>query len=514
MQNTPLLAKGCEWRNIFKGIAFVDEGRGSVKFNSIEFLVFFPFVATAFFLIPHRWRWTLLLGASYFFYVSWNPKYVVVLLVMTAIGYVSGRLLEQQTRPTTRRFILGLSLLASLGILFSFKYFDLSNRALHAVFDRLGVGYSVYLVLPLGISYFTFQTLSYVLDVYRGTIKAERHAGNYALFIAFFPHATAGPIARASQLLPQFRIVHSPDYELIVSGLLRMAWGFFKKLVIADRLAFMVSAVYGEPTAYTGTALILATYAFAFQVYCDFSGYADIAIGAARVMGFKLPENFQQPYYATSLPEFWRRWHITLYNWLRDYIFYPLSRALKRSGFASDQLLAVALPPMLTMLASGLWHGTSWTFIVWGALHGTFMVGSVLWSRADISLRLPFSLSPRVVTVLKIFFTFNLVCSGWIFFRANSSSDALYIIQHLFASIEINASLYDLMPFGWYDWLIVILAILTMEVIHYLQRKYGSLREVILRQPVWLRWSAYYALVVVIFMFGKFGAGEFIYARF
>jgi alginate O-acetyltransferase complex protein AlgI len=492
----------------------VDERWVGVKFNSIQFLVFFPLVATTFFLIPHRWRWTLLLGASYFFYTSWNPKYIVVLLAMTAIGYVSGRLLEHQTHPTTRRFILSLGLLASLGILFFFKYSDLSNRVLHAAFDRLGIGYGVYLVLPLGISYFTFLTLSYITDVYRGTIKAERHAGIYALFVGFFPHLMAGPIPRATQLLPQFRTVHSPDYELVVSGLLRMAWGFFKKLVIADRLASMVSTVYGDPMAYTGTALILATYAFAFQVYCDFSGYADIAIGAARVMGLKLQENFQQPYYATSIPEFWRRWHITLYDWLRDYVFYPLSRALKRSRFASDQLLALALPPMLTMLASGLWHGTNWTFIIWGALHGTYMVSSVLWNRANISLRLPFSLPPSVETALKIFFNFNLVCFAWIFFRAKSISDALYIIQHLFRSLEINASLYNLMPFGWYDWLIALLAIFTMEGVHYIQRKYGSIREVILRQPVWLRWSVYYALIMVIFMFGKFGAGEFIYARF
>lgn len=485
-----------------------------MKFNSIQFLVFFPLVATAFFLIPHRWRWGLLLGASYLFYASWNPKYIVVLLAVTALGYVSGRLLEWQTRPTTRRFILTLSLLASLGILFSFKYFEITNRAFHAVLDRLGIASGIYLVLPLGISYFTFQTMSYILDVYRGSIKAERHAGIYALFIGFFPHLTAGPIARAHHLLPQFRTVHSPEYELIVSGLQRMVWGFFKKLVIADRLALTVNTVYGDPTSYTGTALILATYAFAFQVYCDFSGYADIAIGAARVMGFKLQENFQQPYYAGSIPEFWRRWHITLYNWLRDYIFYPLNRALKQSRLASNNLLVLTLPPMLTMLASGLWHGTNWTFIVWGALHGLFMVSSVLWNRANVSLRFPFSLPPQVVSGLKIFATFNLVCFAWIFFRAASISDAFYIIQHLFVNLEFNASLFDLMPVGWYDWLIALLAILLMEAVHFVQRKYGSLREVILRQPVWLRWSVYYALVVVIFMFGKFGAGEFIYARF
>ena len=493
----------------------MDEGHLVLRFNSFQFLVFFPIVATAFFLIPHRWRWALLLGSSYLFYASWNPKYIIVLLAMTAIGYLSGLLLEREPRPKARRFILTLSLLASLGILFSFKYFDITNRAFHAIFERLGIGFDIYLVLPLGISYFTFQTMSYILDVYRGGIKAEKHAGVYALFIAFFPHVTAGPIPRANQLLPQFRATHHPDYELIVSGLQRMAWGFFKKLVIADRLAAAVNLVYNDPTAYTGFSLILATYAFAFQIYCDFSGYADIAIGAARVMGFKLQENFQQPYYANSIPDFWRRWHITLYNWLRDYIFYPLNRALKRSRFAADGIILLALPPLLTMLVSGLWHGTTWAFIVWGGLHGIYMAGSVLWGRSKFSNHLALSFLPsQIVTGLKVFATFNLVCFSWIFFRANSLSDAMYIVQNLFINMEFNSRLFDLMPFGWYDWLISLLAILIMEAVHWKQQKAGSLREVIRRQPIWLRWSIYYLLTVSVFVFGRFGAVEFIYASF
>jgi D-alanyl-lipoteichoic acid acyltransferase DltB (MBOAT superfamily) len=285
-------------------------------------------------------------------------------------------------------------------------------------------------------------------------------------------------------------------------------------LVIADRLALLVNAVYGDPTSFTGTALILATYAFAFQVYCDFSGYADIAIGVARVMGFRLEENFQQPYYAQSIPEFWRRWHITLYNWLRDYVFYPLSRTLKRSRLSSNSFLTFAIPPLVTMLASGLWHGTNWTFILWGALHGVFMIVSIIWSRSGRSLQLPFSLPPQVVTGFRIFATFNLVCFAWIFFRAGSVSDAFYIMGHLFAKLEINASLLNLMPLGSYDWFIALLGILIMEIIHWQQRKTQHLREVIRRQPIWLRWSVYYALVIVIFVFGKFSAGEFIYARF
>jgi len=246
---------------------------GRVKFNSIQFLLLFPLVATAFFVIPHRWRWFLLLGASYIFYISWNPKYTVVLLTVTVIGYLSGLLLEREVRPPRRRIILIFSLLASLGILFFFKYFELSSHALHVVFGQLGISHlfpGFNILLPLGISFFTFQTMSYILDVYRGSIPAEKHVGMYALFIAFFPQLTAGPIARGNQLLPQFHTVHAPDYEMIVSGLQRMVWGLFKKLVIADRLALLVNTVYGDPTAFTGTALIIATYALPFRFIVTF----------------------------------------------------------------------------------------------------------------------------------------------------------------------------------------------------------------------------------------------------
>jgi len=231
-------------------------------------------------------------------------------------------------------------------------------------------------------------------------------------------------------------------------------------------------------------------------------------------MGFKLQENFDQPYYAQSIPEFWRRWHITLYNWLRDYIFYPLSRLLRRSKLGSSGILAVGLPPMLTMLASGLWHGTDWTFLIWGALHGIFMVVSALWNRRNFSLRLPLTLPTQVVNAIKTLATFHLVCFTWVFFRASTLSDAIYIVQHLFVNPNSRVSPSALMPGGWYEWIIVLLAILVMEIVHWKQKEGSSLREVIRRQPAWLRWSIYYALVLVIFMFGKFGAGEFIYARF
>jgi len=487
-----------------------------MRFNSIEFLVFFPIVSIAFFIIPQKYRWLLLLGASYLFYMSWRPKYILILLAVTGISYVTGLWLGRDRNPATRRLILNISLVASLGILFFFKYFNFSNPIFHDIFDQLRISHLVpeSILLPLGISFFTFQTMSYTIDVYRGTIKPEKHAGIYALFVAFFPQLVAGPIGRANPLLPQYYETHVPDYEKIVSGLQRMVWGLFKKLVIADRLALLVDTVYGFPTDYTGMALVLATYAFAFQIYCDFSGYADIAIGAARVMGFQLTENFQQPYYAQSIPDFWRRWHISLYNWLRDYIFYPVHRALLRRQFSSRSLIAIIIPPMLTMLASGLWHGDNWTFIIWGALHGIFMVVSVWWSQAKKSISWSFTLPSGLAAGIRIFATFNLVSFAWIFFRANSPSDAIYIIRHLFVNMEIGSSLLDLMPGGSYDWMIVILAILLMETVHIVQMKWGSLRQATRIQPVWVRWSIYFGFVMIIFIFGKFGSTEFIYSRF
>jgi D-alanyl-lipoteichoic acid acyltransferase DltB (MBOAT superfamily) len=488
-----------------------------VKFNSIQFLAFFPVVAIMFFLLPHRWRWVLLLGASYFFYMRWTPEYIIVLLMVTAIGYLAGLWLSRETRLAARRLLVILSLTGILGILFFFKDSDLSNRVLRTVLDQFGARdlfSGIHLVLPLGISFFTFQTMSYIIDVYRGVGQPEKHAGIYALFIAFFPHLTAGPIARTNLLLPQFYESHSPDYEKIVTGLQRMAWGFFKKLVIADRLALLVNRVYGEPTSYSGLFLILATYAFAFQIYCDFSGYADIAIGAARVMGFQLQENFQQPYFAQSIVDFWRRWHITLYNWLRDYIFYPTTRALSRSRVSFRSSLVLIVPPMVTMLASGLWHGNGWTVLIWGALHGLYLVISVVWSRWHSGLQQSFMLPSGMLTGLKIFATFNLVCFAWIFFRAQSFSDAVYIVGHLFVKPGTPVALFDIVPGGWYEWMIALSALLMMEVVDWMRERNGSLQTLIRRQPVWLRWSAYYGLVMVIFMFGKFEASQFIYSRF
>ena len=488
-----------------------------MKLNTLHFLVFLPVVATLYHILPHRWRWVWLLASSYLFYMSWNAEYITVLLLVTAIGYGVGLRLARETEPKTRRLVLSFGLVTILGILFFFRYFNLANRLLQPVFSQLiwsGRFPEIHVAVPLGISFFTLQAMSYMIDTYRGVARPERHAGIFALFMAFFPHVTAGPIARANQLLPQFYERHPADYDRVVTGLQRMAWGFFKKLVIADRLALIVNPVYGKPSAFTGAALILATYAFAFQIYCDFSGYSDIAIGAARIMGFELQENFRQPYSAQSIVDFWRRWHISLSNWLRDYVFYPLSRAIQRSRMGSGGLLGLILPPMVTMLVSGLWHGTNRTFLVWGGLNGMFMVVAVLISRWRNPWRLPSRLPPRITAGLKIFATFNLVSFGWIFFRANSLSDAVYIVTHLFVFPEMPSSLSSIVPGGRYEWMIAVLALLLMGTVQWIQSRNGNLREVMLRQPAWLRWAAYYSLVAVILMFGKLGNYNFIYQDF
>jgi alginate O-acetyltransferase complex protein AlgI len=479
-------------------------------FNSIDFLIFFPVVVSLFFLLPHRYRWILLLAASYFFYMSWRPEYIILILISTLIDYVAALKLVNESRLFIRRAILALSLTANLGLLFVFKYFNFFNEAFGSILRGAGLVYStpaLNFLLPVGISFYTFQTMSYTIDVYRGKIQPERHFGIFALFVSFFPQLVAGPIERTSNLLPQFRRATTFDYERVVSGLQLMTWGFFKKLVIADRLALLVNPVYANPTQYTGVPLIVATYAFAFQIYCDFSAYTDIAIGGARVMGFDLIQNFRQPYYATSIPEFWRRWHISLSTWFRDYLYVPL-------GGSRVSVPRWVFNITIVFVVSGLWHGAKWTFVVWGALHGMFMLASVVWRRVARQISWPFTIPPAITCAAKIFVTFNLVTFAWIFFRADSLSDAGYIVGHLFTNLEFGASLSGIMPHARFELAIALLAILGMEVVHWLQIANRSPRVVVRRQPMWVRWPAYYALILIVIMFGKFQLTEFIYFQF
>jgi alginate O-acetyltransferase complex protein AlgI len=342
-------------------------------FNSLEFVIFFPLVVFAYFALPYKWRWSLLLLASYYFYMCWRPEYIILIIASTLIDYFAGLRMGQVNKKKRKKYLI-LSLCTNLGLLFAFKYFNFFNNSLQATFNQFNLFYNVpafSVLLPVGISFYTFQTLSYSIDVYRGDREPERHLGIFALYVAFFPQLVAGPIERSTHLLPQFYEKHNVDYVRITNGLKLMTWGFFKKLVIADRLAIYVNQVYNAPGDFHGAHIWIATYFFAIQIFCDFSGYSDIAIGAAEIMGYRFMKNFRRPYLAQSIAEFWKRWHISLSTWFRDYLYIPLGGNRVGKWRWYYNLFVV-------FMVSGLWHGANWTFVVWGALHGLYLVFAIV----------------------------------------------------------------------------------------------------------------------------------------
>lgn len=479
-------------------------------FNSFNFALFFTLVACAFFLVPHAWRWVLLLAASYYFYACWKPEYLLLIFISTIVAYLTGRGMGRAGSSSKRRLFLVLSLAINLGILCVFKYYNFFNESLGSVFKALRLDYRVpalNVLLPVGISFYTFQTLSYTIDVYRGSRAPERHLGIFALYVSFFPQLVAGPIERSTTLLPQFYRRMSFDSERVASGLKLMLWGFFKKLVIADRLAIYVNQVYNAPGDYQGTPLILATYFFAFQIFCDFSGYSDIAIGAARVMGYDLMTNFNRPYFAQSIREFWQRWHISLSTWFRDYLYIPLGG--NRAGGQGRWIFNV----YVVFLLSGLWHGANWTFVVWGGLHGLyFLVGGLsgrLRKRVTRSVRL--DRVPAIHALLRGLLTFHLVVLSWVFFRADSLSDALLVLRNMahidFTRLGINVAM------GRYELLLGLVSVLIMEIVH-VCRERDLARPFLDTGHVTLRWGVCYVLLFAILMFGEFNQTEFIYFQF
>lgn len=351
-----------------------------MQFNSFDFLCFFPIVIAIYFVIPRKTRYLWLLAASYYFYMGWNPKYALLIAFSTVVTYFSGIFIEKINNRISdknetdeeykkairqKKQVVAVSFTVNLLILVFFKYFDFLLGNINGILSRFGISIvekPFDVLLPVGISFYTFQALSYTMDVYRNEIKAEKNILKYALFVSFFPQLVAGPIERSKNLLKQIETVHTFDlwnYERITKGLTVMLWGFFQKMVIADRIAILVDNVYDKYWLYGSSALILATILFAFQIYCDFGSYSNIAIGAAEVMGFSLMENFDTPYFSTSIKEFWRRWHISLSTWFRDYLYIPLGG--NRKGTFRKYLNLI-----ITFLVSGLWHGASWSFIVWG----------------------------------------------------------------------------------------------------------------------------------------------------
>ncbi len=479
-------------------------------FNSLQFLFFFPVVIAAYFIINPRFRWILLLLASYYFYMCWDYRYIVLILASTIVDYFTGILIFRTQSQRVKKSFLILSLFTNLGLLFFFKYFNFFGENLNLLFDRFNIFAEVPVydyLLPVGISFYTFQTLSYTIDIYRGKQIPEYHFGRFALFVSFFPQLVAGPIERSVNLLPQFREQFSFDYKRIRDGLLLMCWGFFKKVVIADRLAEYVNTVYSTPDIYGGLQNVIATFFFSFQIYCDFSGYSDIAIGTAMIMGYRLMTNFRRPYLAANIREFWQRWHISLSTWFRDYVYIPLGG--KRVGKWRWQMNL-----FITFTVSGLWHGAEWTFIIWGALHGfylTFSIWTHNWHKKFNSFTRLDS-NPNMLRVAQAFTTFVLVYFSWIFFRANNTQDAFLIISNIFDASFFDQSLNLFrFPIDMHISLVSILVLFTVEV---LEEKYNIYRRIRLSKYSIVKWILLIIIIFAILILGIWAEVDFLYFQF
>jgi len=410
-------------------------------FNSFDFLLFFPIVTVLFYLLKHEHRWALLLAASCYFYMYFIPAYILILIGTIIIDYYAGILIESETRQKQKKIFLFASIAANVGILAVFKYYNffLDNVNLAGTWINGHPTAIRYLgiALPIGLSFHTFQAMSYTFEVYYGRQKAERKFGYYALYVMFYPQLVAGPIERPQNILHQFHEEKKYKYENVRDGLLQMLWGFFKKIVVADNISGMVNLAYTHPEQQTGLTLLLATYLFAIQIYCDFSGYSDIAIGAAKTMGFDLMENFKTPYISKNIKEFWTRWHISLSTWFKDYLYIPI-------GGNRVKISRMMINLMIVFVISGIWHGANWNFIIWGFLHGLYLILAIQKDIVLKALKIPENM---ITNTINMFVTFHLVVFAWIFFRATTFTDAAIIIksiahtkfgiQHLIHSLDV-----------------------------------------------------------------------------
>lgn len=482
-------------------------------FNSLHFLLFFIIVTSLYFALPHNRRWLLLLISSCYFYMAFVPIYIIILGGTIVIDYFAGIFIEK-SKGKRRKLFLVASLVANIGVLAVFKYYNFINENLSFLLHGFGASNPIpYLsiLLPVGLSFHTFQAMSYTIEVYRGHQKAERHFGIYSLYVMFYPQLVAGPIERPQNMLHQFREKYDFDYDRVMSGLRLMAWGLFKKVVIADRLAIAVDTVFNNPEQHNSLSLIIATVFFTFQIFCDFSGYSDMALGAARIMGFKLMTNFDKPYQSKSVHEFWKRWHISLSTWFKDYLYITL-------GGNRVTVPRWYLNLFIVFLVSGLWHGANWTFVIWGALHGFYLVFGLITQK----YRDRFNQLLRIdkVPIISTISTFVLVAFAWIFFRANSVDSAFYIVKHIFTGIPDvvhqlinNQPVLESMGLKKNDFALSILLIIFLETVHYVQSK-KSLSDIFVQKPAYVRWAVYYGVILAIIFLGVFENRQFIYFQF
>ena len=467
-------------------------------FNSLQFLVFFGIVTSAYFLLAHKYRWALLLAASCYFYMAFVPVYLGILGLTIVIDYFAGIYLER-FQGGAKKIFLGCSLLANLGVLAIFKYyfFFTENFNFLANYFSIPVHFPVLnFLLPIGLSFHTFQAMSYTIEVYRGNQKAERNFGIYSLYVMFYPQLVAGPIERPQNLIYQFYENHVWDTDRVKSGLLQMMQGFFKKVVIADRLAMVVDPAYANLSNQSSLNLIIASIFYSFQIYCDFSGYSDIAIGASKVMGFKLMNNFNAPYTATSIPDFWRRWHISLSTWFKDYVYFSL-------GGNRVSVPRWYINIIIVFILSGFWHGASWNFVIWGALHGLFQLMGLTLNRVFPYLAANHRRSVAGIWLYRLI-TFLLVTVAWVFFRIPKFGDIeIYFRQITQGTFSEPISL----AFNTHELLFSMALIIGLYL-------FDLKREKIKVDSIQLFWPIMAVMAFLIYFFGVFNMKQFIYFQF
>lgn len=469
-------------------------------FNSLKFLLFFPIVCILYWVLPPRLRNGLLLIASYYFYMNWEPIYALLIMFSTVTTWGASLMIDKERDDRRRRLWLGGCIAVNIGILFVFKYFNFVTESVFEVLNATGLRLEVphfALLLPVGISFYTFQAIGYIIDVSRRTVKPTHNLARYALFVSFFPQLVAGPIERSSNLLPQFGYRHKFNAVESIEGLKLMMLGYFMKLCIADNVSGYVDAVYNNLPYHNGTSVLLASFFFTFQIFCDFGGYSLIAIGAAKCMGFSLMQNFKQPYLATSFKDFWRRWHVSLTSWFTDYVYIPLGGNRCSKGRHAANTIG-------TMLISGLWHGANWTFVVWGGAHGALLVMNNVKRRIGW---LNFKES-WITKIINICFVFLLVMAGWVFFRANTLSDAMLAFKKMFTE---PGMLYkgEGVPSILLGLLLIGILMLREMWVEY------KWRIPLISGTSMARDIAYTAtLIIAILLCGQFNGGQFIYFQF
>ncbi len=474
-------------------------------FNSVDFAIFLPLILLLYWGGFHRKaasRSAFLLGVSYIFYGWWDWRFLILIALSSGLDFYIAQQISASDNQKHRRSWLALSIGFNIGVLGFFKYANFFIDSFVSAFTLLGADlspWSLQLILPVGISFYTFQTLSYTIDVYRKKINATDDWLSFFAYVSFFPQLVAGPIERAASLLPQFSTAKNVDLSLIRSGLHLMLWGFFKKLVVADNCGYWVDIIFAEPASYSSAVLLLGIVLFAFQIYGDFSGYSDIAIGVGRLFGFQLRRNFAYPYFSRDVAEFWRRWHISLSSWFRDYLYIPLGGS---RGSRKQQIRNV----LLLFLISGFWHGANWTFIIWGLIHAILFLPLILLgrNRRYLGIAAEGRFLPGIREGMAILYTFTLVGIAWVFFRSDSVTEAFLYFQHLFPFTHFGLELGMLFP------LMAIGVLLSLE---WMSRE-EEIIFLFLAKQTWVRWSAYWVIGLAILLFSPSEPSVFIYFQF